>query len=177
MIPQPGEQSNIVFWGQDVLNQIDSEFLKYAYGNTHAYYRSLFEHLIGGEQSPYKDSGVIEYGEFLWAFNIVSSRHVVLHEHEMDKDPNLLLLMTPLLDMLNHSPDPNVAVLPHRDSIENESFLVLHALKDIEPDEQLTINYGNLSNMHFIQKYGFVVSNSSQMNNNVLQGSLSFSEY
>ena len=90
------------------------------------------------------------YAEFLWAFNIVSSRHVVMHEHEMDKDPNLLLLMMPLLDMLNHSSDPNVAILPHRDTIQDQSFLILHALRDIKEDEQLTINYGPLSNMHFI---------------------------
>ena len=118
MLPQPGEQSNIVFWDQDVLNEIDSEHLKQAYGSTHAYYRSLYDHLINGETSPYKESaGLMSYAEFLWAFNTVSSRHVVMHKHEMDKDPNLLLLMMPLLDILNHSSDPNVAILPHRDTI------------------------------------------------------------
>ena len=43
LIPQTGEQSNLVFWEQQVLNEIDSEPLRQAFGNTHAYYRSLYD--------------------------------------------------------------------------------------------------------------------------------------
>jgi SET domain-containing protein len=105
---------------------------------------------VSGDGSPYTDANAIPYPEFLWALNTVSSRHIVLHDHQMDSDPNLLLMMMPLLDLLNHSPEPNVAIRPHVDRTEGESFLVLQALRDIQPDEQLTVSYGGLSNMHLI---------------------------
>ena len=68
----------------------------------------------------------------------------------MDADPNLVLMMMPLFDMLNHSATPNVAIRPYQDRTESDSFLVLEALRDIKPNEQLTVSYGTLSNMHLI---------------------------
>ena len=68
----------------------------------------------------------------------------------MDADPNLVLMMMPLFDMLNHSSTPNVAIRPYQDRTESDSFLVLEALRDIKPNEQLTVSYGTLSNMHLI---------------------------
>lgn len=65
----------------------------------------------------------------------MSSRHVCLHQHEADKDPNLLLMILPLLDLLNHAHEPNVGLLPLHDKLEDRSFLVLQALRDIEADE------------------------------------------
>ena len=73
-----------------------------------------------------------------------------MHEQNM-QDPNLLLIQMPFLDMLNHSRNPNVGIFPFIDTMDdNSSHLILRALRDIEPDEQLTVSYGNLSNMHFI---------------------------
>ena len=81
-----------------------------------------------------------------------------MHEHDMDNDPNQVLMMMPFMDFLNHAPSPNSGVFPLVDKMQdNHSYLVLKALKDIEEDEQLTITYGNLSNMHLIQKYGFTL--------------------
>lgn len=97
----------------------------------------------------------VSFGEFLWALNTVSSRHIVLHDHKADEDPNLLLMMMPLMDMVNHSSSPNVGIMPIHDKMTASSYLVMRALRDIEENEQLTISYGNLSNLHFIQKYGF----------------------
>ena len=100
------------------------------------YYESLHEYLVNQEGSPYKDKGSLGLSEFLWALNVVSNRHIVLHDHEMDKDPNLLLMMMPLMDFLNHSISPNAGIFPHVERLENDhSYLVLKALRDIEADE------------------------------------------
>jgi hypothetical protein len=78
----------------------------------------------------------------------------------MDNDPNLLLIMMPLLDFVNHSNKPNAGIVPFVDKVDdNHSYLILKALEDIEPDTQLHVNYGNLSNMHMVQKYGFTQFN------------------
>jgi len=119
MVPQPDEQSNIVFWDKDVLNEIDSDHVKQAHSNTHAFYRGMFNQLVNDEKSPFKDKNSIQYGEFLWALNTVSSRHVVMHEQQMDKDPNMLLILMPFLDLLNHSHSPNVAITPYLDKLSN----------------------------------------------------------
>ena len=132
-----------------------------------------------GEESPYKEHGNISFEEFLWAFNIVSSRHVTLHGHVADEDPNMLLLQMPFLDLLNHSCDPNVGVFPFYDKLEDKSYLVLRALRDIEPKEHLTVSYGALSNIHLLQKYGFTLPADSEAQNarNVVQGAYSFGDY
>ena len=129
-----------------------------AYQNCHTYYKSLHDVLVNHDSSPYKNASALEYPEFCWALNTVSSRHIVMHEHDMDNDPNQVLMMMPFMDFLNHAPSPNSGVFPLVDKMQdNHSYLVLKALKDIEEDEQLTITYGNLSNMHLIQKYGFTL--------------------
>ena len=98
-----------------------------------------------------------------------------MHEHQMDKDPNLSLIMMPLLDMLNHSNQPNVAIMPYHDKLANKSFLSLTALREIGPDEQLCVSYGQLSNVHKVQKYGFTTfDDESQDQLNVIQGSYSY---
>ena len=56
----------------------------------------------------------------------------------------------PLFDLINHSNTPNVAIRPYSDKTTNQSYLVLDALKDINENDQLTVNYGQLSNMHYI---------------------------
>jgi hypothetical protein len=65
-------------------------------------------------------------------------------------------MMMPLLDYLNHSNKPNCIAMPHHDKVNDKSYLVLKALKDISPDEQLCLSYGELPNTHLLQKYGFV---------------------
>lgn len=114
--------------------------------------------MVNREGSPYKDKDSLSYEEFLWAFTIVSSRHVVFHGHKPEEDPNLLLILQPFFDMLNHSRNPNVGIVPFVDKFDGEkSFLMLQALRDIGPNEQLTMSYGNLSNAHLLQKYGFTL--------------------
>ena len=155
--------TNLTYWSKDNLNEIDSQHLQAAYTTTHKFYRSLWHHLVNLEGSPYKDKNSLSYEEFLWAFTVVSSRHVVFHEHKADEDPNLLLVLMPFVDMFNHSRSPNVAITPFIDKLGGDkSFIQLHALKDIAADEHLTVSYGNLSNAHFIQKYGFTLFDEEQ---------------
>ena len=80
------------------------------------------------------------------------------------------LLIMPLLDFMNHAnipkddekekvgDGPNVTALPYHDTVNNESFVVVKALRDIKKDEQLLVSYGKLSNNHLLQKYGFTTS-------------------
>lgn len=63
----------------------------------------------------------------------------------------------PLLDYINHDPSPNVIARPHHDKVNDQSFIVIEAIKDIEPGEQMLMSYGNLPNSHLIQKYGFTL--------------------
>lgn len=86
----------------------------------------------------------------------------------------------PLLDMMNHSLTPNVGVTPYYDKNENQSFLVATALRDIEPNEQLCVSYGNLSNIHLAQKYGFTLYGqqyAEQDDRNTVQANFTFGEY
>jgi hypothetical protein len=84
--------------------------------------------------------------------------------HEQSQlDPDLLLIQMPFLDLLNHSRAPNCGIFPYVDKLDNDSsFLVLRALDDIPADTQLTVNYGSLSNIHFLQKYGFTLNDPEQ---------------
>ena len=151
LVPKPQEMSNLTYWSQEVLNEIDSRHLQTAFQTTHSFYKSLWSHLVNQEGSPYKEQNSLTYEEFLWAFTLVSSRHVVFDGHKPESDPDLLLVLMPFLDMINHSRTPNVAVLPHIDKFDGErSYLVLKALKDIQPNEQLSLSYGEFSNSHFL---------------------------
>lgn len=72
-------------------------------------------------------------------------------------------MMIPLLDFLNHSKEPNVIVTPQHDQVNNRSYVVLTALRDIAAGEQLTVSYGELANTHMVQKYGFVEKNNPKL--------------
>ncbi len=88
----------------------------------------------------------------------------------------------PLLDFLNHSnmpkegnkEGPNVTALPYHDKINNESFVLLKALRDIKKDEQLLVSYGKLSNSHLLQKYGFTTADNP---NNSVSMQLPYHDY
>jgi len=71
--------------------------------------------------------------EFLWAFSIVGSRSLVLNNilQPPTADPNAVLMILPILDFLNHSTDPNVIATPFHDSVSDQSYVVLRALREI----------------------------------------------
>ncbi len=70
--------------------------------------------------------------------------------------------MTPLLDFLNHSFDPNVVC--ELDTFEKQGkkheYLRLRAIKEIPIGEQLLISYGDWANLHLTMKYGFTLPNN-----------------
>ena len=60
-------------------------------------------------------------------------------------------MLFPLLDLVNHSFDPNCIFRPVHHRVNDQSFVHLEALKDIKAGEQLLISYGNdLPNSHLI---------------------------
>jgi hypothetical protein len=108
----------------------------------------------------------------MWAFNIVSSRQVIFNNsQESMKNPNSLAIIAPLLDHLNHSFEPNCVIESFIDQIEDQSYIVLKAIREIEREEQLTVSYGDLSNLHMIQKYGFTLKENP---NNVVNLSIPY---
>ena len=125
-------------------NNIDSNNVKLAYQTTSSFAQVIYNELIQAEDSPYRKysevadkSAQIPMEEFLWAFSICTSRSLVLNNSPfyLDEDPNAALMILPLLDYINHSFKPNVAVIPAHDKINEESYVMLRALRDIEAGE------------------------------------------
>ena len=100
----------------------------------------------------------LSLNEFMWAFTIVSSRSLVFNNRCMPDttDPNAFITIMPLIDFVNHSLEPNCMAIPYHDKVDDESYVILKAIRDIAPNEQVTMSYGDISNTHLIQKYGFV---------------------
>ncbi|CDW87175.1 set domain protein [Stylonychia lemnae] len=156
------DMSTLIYWNRKVLNEIDSETLRSQFQQTEQYYQSIYHHLVNLDSSPYKGKNSLTLDQFLWAFTTISQRHLVMMNQQLTNDPNMIMLLVPLFDMLNHSQEPNVIITPYEDKITNESFVLLQAIKDIQKDEQLCISYGSLGNSHLIQKYGFTLENNPQ---------------
>jgi hypothetical protein len=94
-----------------------------------------------------------------WAMSATSSR-----AFGFGPDDKRLL---PLIDMMNHSFTPSAKValqraapagIRHGPDGGAEDALVVTATRDLRAGDELTINYGFLSNDHFLLLYGFVPS-------------------
>lgn len=125
LMPQQGQQTNITFWDRDVLNEIDSDHIKGRHKFQNDWQEFLWKSLVAVEGSPYQQAESIPQEEFLWALNTVASRHLVLDGVPADDDPNALFLLMPLLDLINHSANPNVALRAMQNSSTGESFVIL----------------------------------------------------
>jgi hypothetical protein len=69
-------------------------------------------------------------------------------------------ILVPLLDMVNHAPEPNaklVIVDPHKD----QSWFVLEALRPIPAGKEITTSYGVASSIELLLNYGFVPASNS----------------
>ena len=71
--------THLIFWDKHVLTELDSEILRTQIRDTFAYYKSIFDLLTKDPDSPYHAKNSITLEEFLWAFSIVSSRHVIFN--------------------------------------------------------------------------------------------------
>ena len=145
-----------------MLNDVDSPHIRYQYGLLHHIYKTYFELLSEGEGSPFKDNIAFTFSEFIWAFSTVLNRTLQIHNYDIKADPDFKLIIMPLYDFLNHSPKPNVGVMPYHEEISDRSFFNLVALKNIKPEEQLTVNYGSFSNTEWMVKYGFTIDSPEQ---------------
>ena len=64
-------------------------------------------------------------------------------------------MMVPIVDMLNHSIDPNTYWY-----VKDEKNLIVNARRDIKQGEEITISYGHLNNIELFSRYGFVIDNN-----------------
>ena len=81
-----------------------------------------------------------------WALAAVSSR--AYRTRGADAPPALL----PLIDIANHSFEPNAKVVPG-----TQGAMLLKALAPIAPGEPLLVSYGNLQNDFLLMDYGFII--------------------
>ena len=167
--------TQMIFWPKHILTEIDSQILIAQYRDTLGFYQHIHQLLTKDPESPYAQHGgePLPLDQFLWAFSVISSRHLTLNNNNSADDQHLLVM--PLLDFLNHSPEPNVVALPFHDKINNESFVLIQALRDIKKGEQLLMNYGPLSNSHLLYKYGFTQPDNHA--NNALSFNAPFHEF
>ena len=85
-----------------------------------------------------------------------------------------VLIMSPIVDLLNHSFKPNCRIEGEFNQLEGESFVVVRAIDDIEKDQELTINYGDYPNNDFLMKFGFLCKKNFF---NELKIELNYDEY
>ena len=93
---------------------------------------------------------VADVNAFGWGFATAASR--ALRNPDVIGDDGHV--MVPLIDIASHSFNPNCII------INSESSFLLRTIKDVKEGEELTINYGPLSNEELLEDYGFTVDNN-----------------
>ncbi|CAA7395689.1 unnamed protein product [Spirodela intermedia] len=92
-----------------------------------------------------------------WAMSAVSSRAFRLRcKTPQDGSGADVPVLLPLIDMCNHSFNPNAVIVEEKD---NQKLLVV-SKTSIETDVPVTLNYGCLTNDFFLLDYGFVISSN-----------------
>ncbi|CAA6659381.1 unnamed protein product [Spirodela intermedia] len=92
-----------------------------------------------------------------WAMSAVSSRAFRLRcKTPQDGSGADVPVLLPLIDMCNHSFNPNAVIVEEKD---NQKLLVV-SKTSIETDVPVTLNYGSLTNDFFLLDYGFVISSN-----------------
>jgi len=92
------------------------------------------------------------YDNYLWAFMVVLTRAWFVQEQ---------LVLVPMADMLNHSPEAGAGNL---EQIDGQYFFVINATKDYAVGEQVYDSYGARSNFELIKGYGFALENNPHDN-------------
>ncbi|KAK9060089.1 hypothetical protein SSX86_020793 [Deinandra increscens subsp. villosa] len=93
-----------------------------------------------------------------WAMSAVSSRAFRLHGKALQNgNGGDVPMMLPLIDMCNHSFNPNAEIVQEQ-GLGNPKMLVkVVAGTNIKERDHMTLNYGCLNNDLFLLDYGFVV--------------------
>jgi len=95
--------------------------------------------------------------QFIWAFETVLSRHLEIKI----EDEKIMLAVIPMVDMFNH-------VQKTENSVESWSYkpktktLEVYAPTDYQTGEEVLINYGQKSNVHWLLNHGFLVRSNPQ---------------
>jgi len=72
--------SNIIYWDEPTLLEVDSELIKTNYRGVSNMMMILHKRVFETESSPYNDLGIdITFDEFLWAWSTVSTRGLSLN--------------------------------------------------------------------------------------------------
>ncbi|KAK7320074.1 hypothetical protein RJT34_04805 [Clitoria ternatea] len=111
------------------------------------------KHPFGGQE--------VDASSLGWAMSAVSSRAFRLHAIA-DKNPNGMHIdipmILPLIDMCNHSFNPNARIVQEQDSMKMQVKVV--AKTTIKEDDPLLLSYGCLNNDFLLLDYGFVVDSN-----------------
>lgn len=103
----------------------------------------------------------IKYDELFKTISIVRSRSLNFLPHKPKQfTKDTVTIVSPVVDLLNHSFNPNCQIEGFYNSFENDSFVEVKAINDIKKGEELTLNYGDLSNYEYLMKYGFLNENN-----------------
>lgn len=106
------------------------------------------DHPFGGQELNASSLG--------WAMSAVSSRAFRLHGKKLAAGTrNEVPMMLPLIDMCNHSFNPNAQIIQEED--DSELLIKVVAESEIKQNDSLLLNYGCLSNDLFLLDYGFVI--------------------
>ncbi|RZC58021.1 hypothetical protein C5167_005319 [Papaver somniferum] len=93
-----------------------------------------------------------------WAMSAVSSRAFRLHGARLpDGAHSSIPMMLPLIDMCNHSFQPNAKIFQEEETRNSKMLVKVKAETDIRQNDPVVLNYGGLSNDFFLIDYGFVV--------------------
>lgn len=93
-----------------------------------------------------------------WAMSAVSSRAFRLHGEILSNGKSSdVPMMLPLIDMCNHSFQPNARIVQEQDTSSSKMLVKVVAETQIEQDTPIMLNYGCLSNDLFLLDYGFVI--------------------
>ncbi|EOY01090.1 Rubisco methyltransferase family protein isoform 2 [Theobroma cacao] len=110
----------------------------------------LSEHPFGGQD--------VDASSLGWAMSAVSSRAFRLYGKKLpDGSRSDIPMMLPLIDMCNHSFNPNAQIVQEQDVGNSKMLIKVVAEKDIKQNDPLLLHYGCLSNDFFLLDYGFVM--------------------
>lgn len=109
------------------------------------------EHPFGGQE--------IDASSLGWAMSAVSSRAFRLRRDKLsDGVLSDMPMMLPLIDMCNHSFNPNAKIIQDQDAESSKMIVKVIAEQDIKKHDPLELNYGCLNNDLFLLDYGFVIT-------------------
>ena len=91
------------------------------------------------------------YEKYKYNFYLVQTRNFARPNSEFFSDLNSIV---PFIDLFNHDLNYNL----DWDYSDNKKGYILKAIKDIEPNEELTVSYGDVNNMELFTVYGFTLN-------------------